>query len=592
MAAWPSIGTRTTPSDNAAGGPAVGTPAPVPATSSTTLPNISNVTEVSLDSQSQSNPYFMHASENPALELVSTPLEGPNYHPWARAVTMALSCKNKLAFVDGTITKPSRDDRRYPYWERCNNMVVTWLIRSLSPTIGRSVLWIDTAYGVWRDLKKIFSQQDLFRVAEIKCEIYRSKHGDNSLNEYFTQQKLLWDELQILRPPAFCGCISRCECGKKIDMLNEQMEKDKLSIFLIGLHDRYTCAKNRIMLMKPLPEVSEAYSMIAQQERQLHINSTGYGSPLFQTGENNAAGSVLMTRAHTGSQQNYKKFSGGNKKAICTFYGFTGHTENKYDFKKFLEFVHIQKSNEKGLMDSTPLDQSTYNAHANTISANQMEGTNSLSKSISYSKNTWILDSGATHHIVCCMELLSNPKEVHNMFVRLPNGQQVAISCIGRVCLSDEFILQNVLYIPGFCYNLISVGAFIQTSRCTMKLHTNQCVIQDAMHGKMIGLAELQNGLYLLTFPVSCFSVHNTFGVHTEFPPFMDINIFLLSWMIIVGQCGYIYLMKKKSEARDLIVNFCNMVENQFQTHVKNIRSDNGKEFDMIEFYKQKGIQH
>ncbi|XP_019170445.1 PREDICTED: uncharacterized protein LOC109166016 [Ipomoea nil] len=436
MEAWPTLGTQTNPSDNAAGGPAVGSPAPAPAPTApfSTLPSSSIATEVPLDSQSQLNPYFMHASENPALELVSTPLDGPNYHPWARAVTMALSCKNKL---------------------------------------------IDTAYGVGRDLKKRFSQQDLFRVAEIKCEIYQSKHGDNTLNEYFTQQKLLWDELQILRPPVFCDFNTRCECGRKIDMMNELLEKDKLSIFLIGLHE----------------------------------------SQLFETGENKVAGNALMTRAQNGQQQSYKKFTGGNKKATCTYCGFIGHTEDKCYKNMAIHLggsqgleTKVQKSHgEKGFVNSTPLEQST--CHANTISANQMEGTDLLSKTANHSTSMRILDnantisanqmedSGATHHIVCHMDLLSNPKEVHNMYVRLPNGQQVAILCIGTVYLFDEFILHSALYIPGFCYNLISVGAFIQSTNCTMRLHTNQCIIHDAFHGKMIGMTELQNRLYILTFP-------------------------------------------------------------------------------------------
>nr|GLL19619.1 uncharacterized protein LOC109166622 [Ipomoea trifida] len=149
-------------------------------------------TEVTFNSQTHSNPYFLHLNENPALELVSFPLVGSNYHPWARAMSMSLSCKNKLVFVNGTITKPSTDDmEKYLAWERCNNMVVSWIVRTLSPSIGSTVLWIDTAYGVWDDLKRRFSKQDLFRIAEINCEIYQTKQEisqfqsqDNSRGEH------------------------------------------------------------------------------------------------------------------------------------------------------------------------------------------------------------------------------------------------------------------------------------------------------------------------------------------------------------------------------------------------------------------------
>ncbi|XP_031126844.1 uncharacterized protein LOC116029094 isoform X2 [Ipomoea triloba] len=412
MATWPSIGTRSAASDNATRVPATRTPTPIPSPTTESI-----ATEVTFDPESQSNAYFLHPNENPALVLVFVPLDGPNYHPWARAMTMSLSCKNKLKFIDSSIIKPSRDDPKFEVWNRCNDMVMSWIVRSLSPMVGRSVLWIDTAYGIWKDLKHRFSQQDLFRIAEIKCEIYQTKQGDSSLNEYFTHQKLLWDELQILRPTVGCECTTKCQCGTKIDELNEQFEKDKLSIFLIGLHDRFTGARNQIMLMRPLPEVCDAYSMIAQQERQFHIGVTSFASQLHQAGENGLTGNVLMARTNGGTQQNYKRFIGGNKRPVCTFCGFTGHTEDKCykkhgyplgwkpksrnqgsvnqtlgplpiqqqgsdegisftqnDLKRFLEFVQVQKAYGDKPM-STPLDHSTHEAHANIISANLMPGT-------------------------------------------------------------------------------------------------------------------------------------------------------------------------------------------------------------------------
>lgn len=54
----------------------------------------------------------------------------------------------------------------------------------------------------------------------------------------------------------------------------------------------------------------------------------------------------------------------------------------------------------------------------------------------------------------------------------------------------------------------------------------------------------------------------------------------------------WIFLMKSKSEARPLIMQFINMVQIQFNTSIKQIRSYNGKEFLMLDNYKNKGIIH
>ena len=57
-------------------------------------------------------------------------------------------------------------------------------------------------------------------------------------------------------------------------------------------------------------------------------------------------------------------------------------------------------------------------------------------------------------------------------------------------------------------------------------------------------------------------------------------------------RCTWIYLMKQKSDTRDLLVNFINMAENQFNSKVKMIHSDNGVEFKLESFYAHKCIIH
>ncbi|KAL4311013.1 hypothetical protein GQ457_01G012580 [Hibiscus cannabinus] len=54
----------------------------------------------------------------------------------------------------------------------------------------------------------------------------------------------------------------------------------------------------------------------------------------------------------------------------------------------------------------------------------------------------------------------------------------------------------------------------------------------------------------------------------------------------------WVYPMIQKSEVRSLIVSFCQLVQTQFSKIVKCIRTDNAKEFDMINFFREKGIVH
>ncbi|XP_019173806.1 PREDICTED: uncharacterized protein LOC109169379 [Ipomoea nil] len=275
----------------------------------------------SFDPNDLTNPLHIHPNESPTLQLVTVQLEGrSNYHSWARAMKMALMSKNKMSFVRGHVAVPSKLDPRYYYWERCNTMVLSWILMAVSSTIARSVLWINTAEGVWKDLKKCFSQQDIFRIAEIQSQIYQTKQGNSTINDYFTQLKLLWDELLVLRTIPGCECPTGCECGNKLsEKVKAHLENDMFSAFLTGLNDSYINTKHQIMLMKPLPDVGEAFSMISQQERQIHIESSALGDGI--TGEN-----VFFTKADDGSK---RTFSNPKQKPVCSYCGYTGHTVEK-----------------------------------------------------------------------------------------------------------------------------------------------------------------------------------------------------------------------------------------------------------------------
>ena len=51
-------------------------------------------------------------------------------------------------------------------------------------------------------------------------------------------------------------------------------------------------------------------------------------------------------------------------------------------------------------------------------------------------------------------------------------------------------------------------------------------------------------------------------------------------------------MLKAKSEASASLKYFVNLVENQYATTIKTIRTNNGSEFTMKEFYATKGIIH
>ncbi|XP_019418614.1 PREDICTED: uncharacterized protein LOC109329404 [Lupinus angustifolius] len=99
-----------------------------------------------------SSPFSMHSNENPRAILVSSLLNGENYHLWSCAMSMTLKSKNKLQFVDRSLPKPLIDDSTFSMWDRCNTLVISWLTQSFDTSLAQSILWMETAFEIWQDL--------------------------------------------------------------------------------------------------------------------------------------------------------------------------------------------------------------------------------------------------------------------------------------------------------------------------------------------------------------------------------------------------------------------------------------------------------
>ena len=79
-------------------------------------------------------------------------------------------------------------------------MVGTWIINSVSPKLQGSIIYRDTALEIWIDLRDTFCQGNGTKVFNIQKQIAEINQGDQSLTDYFTQLKVLWDQLLNLSP--------------------------------------------------------------------------------------------------------------------------------------------------------------------------------------------------------------------------------------------------------------------------------------------------------------------------------------------------------------------------------------------------------
>ncbi|XP_022041112.1 uncharacterized protein LOC110943686 [Helianthus annuus] len=181
-------------------------------------------------------------------------------------MTIALSAKNKLSFVNGVSTRPN-DSSLVPQWQRCNDMVISWILNTLSRDISDSVLYTETACKLWNELNDRYGQVNGAKLYQLQKSICEISQGSNDIATYFTKIKAIWDELNAL------NSLPDCSCGVS-HVFAKRDEDQRLVQFLMGLNASYDSVQSNILMMKPIPSISTAYAILIQDEKQREIHST------------------------------------------------------------------------------------------------------------------------------------------------------------------------------------------------------------------------------------------------------------------------------------------------------------------------------
>ncbi|KAE8666011.1 Dihydroorotase [Hibiscus syriacus] len=328
-------------------------------------------------------------------------------------------------------------------WERCNAFVLSWILNTVNSDLSAGIMFASSAAHVWTDLKERFDKVDGSRIFFLHREIATLSQGDSTVSAYFTRLKLLWDEYHALVPLSACNCEVSQQNSKHI-------AQQKLLQFLMGLNETYSAIRNQVLIMQPLPSVNQAYSMIVQEEAQRAQLSLVSG----------------VTAMYSNTYANYdrRRFTG-----VCDFCKVKGHKrDNCYrligfppDFKftkkknpqealatnlSLLESDHDSQSGGFSTVQSAPVF-TTAQYHQILELLNKPPSVDTVvnlagitSKCLPASDNSlcWILDTGATDHMVSDIHCLQSLNSCKPSSVHLPTGKTIPITHTGSLHWEDE----------------------------------------------------------------------------------------------------------------------------------------------------------
>ncbi|XP_071714282.1 uncharacterized protein [Rutidosis leptorrhynchoides] len=190
-------------------------------------------TSVTMISKLEFNdPLYLHPSDTSGASLITQKLKG---------------------FIDGSCPRYEYedDDVLLSQWDRCNSVVLTWILLSLFEDVYNGQIFSKTAESVWLELKETYDKIDSPVTFNLYQKINSCSQSGQSLSDYYHKLNAMWRQFDDMI---------------KIDYM-----------FLIGLDDVYVPIRSQILTSNHVPSVKTAFFIISRDEsHKMHIASSSY----------------------------------------------------------------------------------------------------------------------------------------------------------------------------------------------------------------------------------------------------------------------------------------------------------------------------
>ncbi|KAJ0852860.1 putative RNA-directed DNA polymerase [Helianthus annuus] len=467
------------------------------------------------------DPLYLHPSDSSALTIVNIKLKGTeNYSVWSSAMKLALEAKNKYGFIHGKCVKSENDPVLASQWDRCNSVVLTWLLNSISEELFLGQVFSKLASEVWTDLKESFYRVDGSIVYHLYKKINSVSQNGTTVAEYYNKLTTMWKQFDAMLHLPTCSC----QLAKDF---NDFSTLIKLMQFLMGLDDVYQSVRTNLLTRDPLPSVKVAFSVISREESH-RMSSTG----------SKVQNVSIVSKPNQSFDPRKKGSRGSNIVLKCTHCNMLGHTvdrcfeiigyppgfkrrANNNNQSNKVNMANGNKTNSVNGMSSSvgssglPFTSeqiakllSLVGEKSGSESQNQNVGGEnfnvsyfaSCSSSVGYTMNGWIVDSGASQHMVKTDTDLINVVDVSefNITVGHPNGTSVKVLKIGDLKLTNEIVLRDVFYVPGYSVNLLSVYRLSKDNNVSVVFNDTSCLLQDSSSKRILMSGRQDCGLYFV----------------------------------------------------------------------------------------------
>ncbi|KAI5353166.1 hypothetical protein L3X38_006059 [Prunus dulcis] len=175
----------------------------------------------------------VHHDSSAAPTIVK--LNGTNYSVWSQLLELHVAGKGKYGYLTGAYAAPALADSNYNKWYAENAIVKGWLIQSMEPDIMQIFLPYKTAKD--------------------------AKQSGRQLVTYYAELQSIWHEIDYRRPNKFTN-------SSDILLLQQEIEIERVYVFLAGLDDVFDRVRSDILRMDPFPNLEKAFSCVRREDQR------------------------------------------------------------------------------------------------------------------------------------------------------------------------------------------------------------------------------------------------------------------------------------------------------------------------------------
>lgn len=88
-------------------------------------------------------------TDNPSPQITTLKLDGTNYLTLSRLAVLSIQRRGLYKYLTGSAKRAEETDSLYYKFIAENSLVMSWLLHSMQPNIGRGYMLLTTAHKIW-----------------------------------------------------------------------------------------------------------------------------------------------------------------------------------------------------------------------------------------------------------------------------------------------------------------------------------------------------------------------------------------------------------------------------------------------------------